>query len=71
MIKYLLLAAFVYFVFAWLQRSAAGARKSAQSAAQENMVTCAHCGVHLPQSESVSEGSRIFCSDAHRIAGPK
>jgi uncharacterized protein len=74
MIKYLLLAAFVYVAFIWLQRAAAGARKSARSGApgaQEKMVTCAHCGVHLPQSESVSEGSRIFCTDEHRIAGPK
>jgi uncharacterized protein len=73
MIKYLLLAVFVYLAFAWLQR-AAGTRKSAQAGtggSQEKMVTCAHCGVHLPQSDGVSEGSRIFCSDEHRIAGPK
>jgi uncharacterized protein len=36
------------------------------------MVTCAHCGVHLPQDEAVFDATqRPFCSDAHRIAGPR
>ena len=36
------------------------------------MVTCAHCGVHLPQDEAVFDAARRpFCGDAHRIAGPR
>lgn len=37
----------------------------------EGMVACAHCGVHLPRSEAVVDGVRPYCSDAHRIAGPR
>lgn len=40
----------------------------------EKMVQCAHCGVHLPVSEAVSDaaGAR-FCSEEHRLqyAGPR
>lgn len=32
----------------------------------EDMVQCAQCGVHLPRSESVTEGGRFFCSPEHR-----
>jgi uncharacterized protein len=35
----------------------------------EDMVTCAHCGVHLPQSDSVRVGTRHFCSEEHRRLG--
>lgn len=31
----------------------------------EDMVDCAHCGVHLPRSESIASGSRHFCSAGH------
>jgi uncharacterized protein len=36
------------------------------------MLACAHCGVHLPQSDAVNDAEgRAFCSEAHRLAGPK
>lgn len=36
----------------------------------EGMVACAHCGVHLPRSEALVDGARLYCSAAHRLAGP-
>lgn len=36
------------------------------------MLECAHCGVHLPQTEALFDvGGRPYCSDAHRVAGPR
>jgi uncharacterized protein len=32
----------------------------------EDMVRCAHCGVHLPRSESVMQDSVFFCTPEHR-----
>jgi uncharacterized protein len=47
------------------------ARKARPPQAQP-MVACAHCGVHLPRSDAVADGAgRLFCGDAHRIAGPR
>jgi uncharacterized protein len=69
-VRFLLLAAIVYFIFMWLRRSAARGG-AAPAAPQENMVTCAQCGVHLPQSDSVAEGGRFYCNEEHRVAGPR
>ncbi len=36
------------------------------------MLRCAHCGVHLPQSEALlDDAQRSYCSAAHRGAGPR
>jgi uncharacterized protein len=67
-VRLLLLAALFYIVYAWLRRAATTARAPGPAASQENMVTCAHCGVYLPQSESLSAGGRSYCSDEHRLA---
>lgn len=37
----------------------------------EQMVPCAHCGLHVPESESVKGGGRVYCSEAHRRLGPR
>jgi uncharacterized protein len=38
----------------------------------QEMLACAHCGVHLPQAEALMDaGGRPFCSEAHRLAGPR
>ena len=34
------------------------------------MVRCAHCGLHLPETDAVAEGAQLYCSDAHRLRGP-
>ena len=36
------------------------------------MLACAHCGMHLPQAEAQMDAAgRPFCSEAHRLAGPR
>ena len=35
----------------------------------EQMVACAHCGVHVPESEGVMGGGHFFCSEEHRRLG--
>jgi uncharacterized protein len=34
-------------------------------------VACAHCGVHVPTPDAVRDGAKSYCSDAHRLAGPR
>ncbi len=36
-----------------------------RAAAPEDMVRCAHCGVHLPRSESQTSNEKFFCSQEH------
>ena len=35
------------------------------------MVRCAHCGVHLPALDALTNGSDSFCGEAHRRLGPE
>ncbi len=49
-----------------------GKNKGRASKPVQTMWVCAHCGVHLPKTEALTDpqGS-AYCSDAHRLAGPR
>lgn len=35
----------------------------------QNMVACAHCGLHLPQADAMTDGAnQYYCSAEHRSA---
>ena len=36
-----------------------------RAAAPEDMVRCAHCGVHLPRSECHVSDEKSYCSEEH------
>lgn len=36
-----------------------------------HMVVCAHCGVHVPESEAIRNGNQRYCSEEHRKAAQK
>ena len=68
MSKILLIAIVVAVVF-WLLRNH---RRRADHHMQrppdpqaEDMVNCAHCGVHLPRGEGIVSGASYFCSAEH------
>lgn len=68
--KYLLLFVFLAVVWwSWSKRQKSGSDASPQqSPAPEKMVACGHCGVHMPESEAIVAGDRVYCSEAHRLA---
>ena len=35
------------------------------------MVSCAHCGLHLPRAEALEHARRHYCCAEHRSAGPR
>lgn len=73
--KYLLFLVAVLVLF-WLLRSSwRRARKPppapAAPAADESpqpMLSCAHCGLHLPRDDALPGRGGVFCGDAHREA---
>jgi uncharacterized protein len=74
MAKYVVVALVVGLVL-WLMfgrrgRGSSGTHTSARRGS-EDMIACAHCGVHLPRSEALVAGGRAYCSAAHRDAGPR
>jgi uncharacterized protein len=72
----LVLMLLVWLLFGSSRRRSAGAWRDRAAApgpglAAEDMVACAHCGVHLPASLALRADGRSYCSDAHREAGPR
>jgi uncharacterized protein len=73
MVRFLILALVVGLLL-WLlfgrsrKRRADSAHRPQQPAA---FAVCAHCGVHLPMNDAVLDGPTAYCSDAHRLAGPR
>jgi uncharacterized protein len=69
--KYLLFFAFLAAVWwLWSKRQVTGGAGASpqEDPVPEKMVACAYCGVHLPESEGVVAGDRVYCSEAHRLA---
>ena len=77
MIKFLLLIAVVGIAI-WLFKSKARGRvgerpqQGKDTKDPQPMLACAHCGVHLPRVDAQMDGEgRAYCSEAHRLAGPR
>ena len=50
----------------------AEADATGDAAAVENVVACAHCGLHVPASDAVPGASgATFCCEAHRRLHPQ
>lgn len=83
MTKYLLIALLiVWLIYAspW-SRSRKGTsptnhKKPPATAKPQQMVACAHCGVHLPATDALpgpqtTGAPRYFCSEDHRLAASR
>jgi uncharacterized protein len=47
----------------------AGSASSGEGSAQvQPMLTCAHCGTHLPREDALPGRGGVFCDAAHRAA---
>lgn len=71
MLKYLLLLLIAAIVWwAWQKRTTPRADAPRSETTPERMVACARCGVLMPESDSLAEGGRYYCCEAHRRAEP-
>ena len=67
--KYLILLGLLFGVIMWFKfsRPSTDQQSSDQSDKQpQNMVRCAHCGVHLPENDAIASGKAVYCTAAHR-----
>ena len=62
-----LLAVIVYLILRKVRRRQG---KPPGAPPAQKMVTCVHCGVHLPESESLKSGELHYCCEQHRRLGP-
>lgn len=73
MLKLIMLVALIA-VAIWLYWKGNGKRSASPPQAPidpENMVTCAHCGIRFPVSESSQDAEVHYCCDEHHRAGPR
>ncbi|XDF36250.1 PP0621 family protein [Paracidovorax avenae] len=74
--KYLVLLLVLAVAF-WLWRGGArrgqvaGAEARARLAKPQDMVPCAHCGVHVPASQAIAHGGHTYCGPEHQRLGPR
>jgi uncharacterized protein len=67
--KYLFWAIVIAFVYwAWRRSRSASPAQNQAEAAPQDMVACAHCGIHLPHTEAIRGTNGQYCSTAHRSA---
>lgn len=77
MLKFLLLIALGLIVWRLWQPGRESGRKTPPPASgaapvvPERMVRCAHCGVHLPESDALADGGVHYCNAAHRDAAKR
>lgn len=58
------IAAVIYLLIRSYRKQASQQEKTTA----EDMVRCAHCGVHLPKGESIQADGQFFCGAEHRDA---
>ncbi len=68
MARLLLVVAVVAVVYLLIRSFRKNPSSEFQDTITEDMVRCAHCGVHLPKSEGVLSAGKFFCSKEHRDA---
>lgn len=67
--KYLILLGVVFAAIWWIKLSRPAStdqKPTGEGPGPQNMVRCAHCGLHLPDNEAVMSRNTAYCSDAHR-----
>lgn len=53
-----------------IARNAAPPSQARPPAPPQDMVSCAHCAVHLPRADAVAgTGGALYCSPEHRLLG--
>lgn len=66
MARLLMIAAVVLVIYLLVRSFRRNAISGKGSQSVEDMVRCAHCGVHIPKSESILSGDQFYCSIEHR-----
>ena len=73
----LILLALAVLILVWLVRRALHGRQGGAARPPDTAVTpgelisCAHCGVHLPRAEARPADTGLYCSEEHARLGPR
>jgi len=71
LIVLIVVAAVVWLLLRGRKTASPAARSATPEPGLQAMLQCSHCGVHLPRAEALIDERGAFCTDAHRLAGPR
>ena len=71
LIVLLVVAMVVWLLLRGRSRAAPVQRAGAPASRPLQVVACPHCGVHVPRGDGVEAADGTYCSEAHRLAGPR
>jgi len=71
LLRVVLLLLVVGVILWWLKARSRPLQGGQRSHEPEAFARCAHCGVHLPINDAVVDRGIAYCSEAHRLAGPR
>lgn len=63
---YVLLSGVARIAIEKVKRRVSLSSNDASRTESEQMVSCSHCGTHVPISEALKLGEKRFCSEEHR-----
>jgi uncharacterized protein len=67
--KFLLFIVVLAVIYALVRASNRRSKPPPAARTPEAMTQCAHCGVHFPRAESVSQDEHDYCCEEHRRLG--
>lgn len=72
LLLFILVFAIGWLIYRQIKRSVGQKKSTEKVQSSEKMVKCAQCGTHLPASHATYDHQqRPFCSEEHRLKGPK
>lgn len=67
MLRLMIIAAIIWFVYAFIRRTfALNQPPATPPTSGALMKQCAQCGIHIPEGESTQSQGHYFCCEAHR-----
>jgi ssDNA-binding Zn-finger/Zn-ribbon topoisomerase 1 len=63
MARIILLIVLFWILYQIVKRIAAGATSKSEQTPEQTMVQCAHCGCHVPMSETKTKNNLIVCNN--------
>ena len=69
MLRLILLAAAIWLAVIFIRQLLRGGTPPVREKriGEQDMVRCAPCGTHVPESEAIQDGGRFYCSERHRL----
>lgn len=74
LIRLIIIGLIIWFLYRAFQRMLEKPRSTEtpkRPLTSQDMVKCAHCGIHIPRDEALERDGKSYCSPEHRDAGPR